>query len=295
VTGVSSDSMDRWSRWLLEHRFGGDAAQRERVLPQLLEFRDQVLAAAKIRPGDVVLDVGCGDGLLGVGALDAVGESGQVVFSDISSDLLNHCRAIVAELGLLDRSRFVHTGLPELASVDSESVDVAMTRSVLIYVDDKRLSFAALHRVLRPGGRVSMFEPINRFGHPEPPSRLLGLDVTGVEPMADQVKAAFRGYQPDSNPMVDFDERDLIVWAEDAGFGEVHLNYHVDIDQQPIEMTWPVLLRSSPNPLVPPLADVLAQALTLAEREVLEQRLQEQLSLGGANRRFASAYLMAIR
>ena len=45
-----------------------------------------------------------------------------------------------------------------------------MTRSVLIYVDDKRASFAALHRVLRPGGRVSMFEPINRFGHPEPPN-----------------------------------------------------------------------------------------------------------------------------
>ena len=123
VTGVSSDSMDRWSRWLLEHRFGGDAAQRERVLPKLLEFRDRVLAAAKIRPGDVVLDVGCGDGLLGMGALDAVGESGQVVFSDISSDLLNHCQAIVADLGLLDRCRFVHTGLPNLrASTPSRSM-----------------------------------------------------------------------------------------------------------------------------------------------------------------------------
>ncbi len=200
----------------------------------------------------------------------------------------------MAELGLLDRCRFVHTGLPELAGVDSESVDVAMTRSVLIYVDDKQASFAALHRVLRPGGRLSIFEPINRFGHPEPPSRLLGFDMTGLEPLADKIKAVYRGYQPDGNSMVDFDERDLIAWAEEAGFGEVHLDYRVDIDQQPIEMTWPVLLRSSPNPLVPPLSDVLDQALTAPEREVIVERLRQQLRLGVTHRRFASAYVTAI-
>jgi arsenite methyltransferase len=41
-----------------------------------------------------VLDVGCGDGLIAFGALDRVGEEGQVIFSDISQDLLDHCRSL---------------------------------------------------------------------------------------------------------------------------------------------------------------------------------------------------------
>jgi arsenite methyltransferase len=64
-------SGDRWAQWLLSKRFGGDPAARERMLPSLIEFRDKVLAGARIQAGDVVLDVGCGDGLLGVGALRA--------------------------------------------------------------------------------------------------------------------------------------------------------------------------------------------------------------------------------
>lgn len=47
--------------------------------------------------------------------------------------------------------------------VDDGSVDVVAIRSVLIYVEDKRRAFHELHRVLRRGGRLSLFEPINRF------------------------------------------------------------------------------------------------------------------------------------
>jgi len=129
------------------------------MLPQLAEFRDTVLAGARIRPGDVVLDVGCGDGLVGVGALDLVGDDGRVIFSDVSEELLDHCRALTAELGLAARCDFVRTALPDLDGIDTASVDVVTTRSVLIYVADKAGSFAAMHRVLRPGGRLSIFEP----------------------------------------------------------------------------------------------------------------------------------------
>ena len=51
------------------------------------------------------------------------------------------------------------------------------TRSVLIYVADKAAAFAAMYRVLRPGGRISLFEPINRLMFPEPPDRFWGYDV----------------------------------------------------------------------------------------------------------------------
>jgi ubiquinone/menaquinone biosynthesis C-methylase UbiE len=48
-------------------------------------------------------------------------------------------------------------------------VDAVTTRSVLIYVKDKRRASEEFHRVLKPGGRLSIFEPINSFTYPEPP------------------------------------------------------------------------------------------------------------------------------
>jgi arsenite methyltransferase len=58
---------------------------------------------------------------------------------------------------------------------------VVTTRSVLIYVKDKRrAAFEELHRVLKPGGRLSIFEPINNFTYPEPPHLFGGSDVTPV-------------------------------------------------------------------------------------------------------------------
>ncbi len=60
---------DRWAEWLLSRRHGNDAAVFERRLPNLHRFRDRVLDNAAIEPGDVILDIGAGDGLIGFGAM----------------------------------------------------------------------------------------------------------------------------------------------------------------------------------------------------------------------------------
>ena len=53
-------------------------------------------------------------------------------------------------------------------------MDIVTTRSVLIYVEDKRRAFEEFFRVLKPGGRISLFEPINRFNTlPGRPTRSL--------------------------------------------------------------------------------------------------------------------------
>lgn len=284
---------DKWADWLLERRFGGDAEERDRMVRRLGEFRDRVLAGAWIEPGDVVLDVGCGDGLLGVGATELVGESGTVIFSDVSTDLLTMCREITGELGVAGRCQFVHSGLPELEGIADASVDVAMTRSVLIYVADKATAFATLHRVLRAGGRLSIFEPINSFSHPEPPTMLWGVDVSGLEELAERVKRTYRRHQPDNDAMGGFDERDLLALAESAGFTEITLDYraHTGPDREPI--AWDTLVRMAPNPLVPSLHEVLDEAFTPAEREVLERHLREQVESGNRRTRIATAYLTA--
>jgi arsenite methyltransferase len=284
---------DRWSDWLLERRFGGDTALRDRMLPTLREYRDKVIAGARIRPGDVVLDVGCGDGLLGMAALDLVGDTGQVIFSDISADLLDRCREIAGELGAADRSRFVHTGLPGLAEIPDASVDVVMTRSVLIYVIDKAGSFTTFHRVLRVGGRLSMFEPINRFHGPGPDSELWGFDLTGLEAITRKVKQAHHAGKPDNDPMLDFDERDLLALAESTGLTELRLEYQAEIGHDPSVVDWEMLLRTAPNPLAQTYGELLNQALDPAERDALSERLRGRPH--SRHRRHAVAYLTAQR
>ena len=171
---------DHWAQWLLHRRFGGNHQQLKRMVERLSPIRDQVLEHARIREGESVLNVGCGDGLIAFGALDLVGEHGTVVFSDISQDLLNHCQTLAQQMQVLNRCQFLHASAQDLSALESQSVDVVTTRSVLMYVSERQQAFQHFYRVLRPNGRLSIYERINRFAFPEPPHRFLGYEVTPV-------------------------------------------------------------------------------------------------------------------
>jgi arsenite methyltransferase len=183
-------SADRWARWLGHDRHGGDREARERALALLAPIRERVLAGAELTGAETLLDLGCGEGLIGFGALEAL-PRGVVIFSDISAELVERCEEIAGELKVADRCRFLSCSADNLAPITDESVDVVTARSVLIYLDRsrKRRAFAEAGRVLRPGGRLSIFEPINRFSFPEPPGRLLGYDVSPIDEIASKVKS----------------------------------------------------------------------------------------------------------
>jgi arsenite methyltransferase len=156
---------DQWAEWIAERRHGSDPELLRQQLVLLAAVRDHVLSNAAIEPGQTVLDVGCGDGLIGFAAAEAVGPTGTVIFSDISPDLLDLCRDLATQHGLLDRCQFVQAPASHLAGIDDNSVDAVALRSVLIYEADKAAAFSEFHRVLRPGGRLSLFEPINRYSN----------------------------------------------------------------------------------------------------------------------------------
>jgi arsenite methyltransferase len=137
---------DRWAQWLLERRFpDGD---RRAPLQRLGRIRDKVLDNANVCGGEALLDVGCGDGLIGFGGLDR--GASHVVFSDVSQDLLDICESAASDLGLLDRCRFTLASADDLGAISGESVDVVTTRSVLIYVKDKERAFQEFYRVPSP-------------------------------------------------------------------------------------------------------------------------------------------------
>lgn len=79
-----------------------------------------------------MLDVGAGDGLIAFGALELVGSSGRVIFSDVSGPLLDHCRTLAEEAGVARRCQFVLAGAEDLSRIEAASVDAVTTRSVLI-------------------------------------------------------------------------------------------------------------------------------------------------------------------
>jgi arsenite methyltransferase len=259
--------------------------------------RDRVLAEADIQQGDVVLDVGTGSGLIAFGALPLVGEKGRVIFSDISETLLEHCRRVAAEQGATGRCDFLVDSADNLNGVSDRSVDVVTSRSVLIYVKDKASAFRELHRVLRPGGRLSVFEPINRFDYPWPEERLFGYDVGPIKDLAAKVMSVYHRLQPPDDPMLDFDERDLLRDVEDAGFGDIRLTLEVTIDSQPWAggCTWAAFLRVTGNPCVPSLGEVLDEALATDEKERFRAHLQPLVERGERTNHLALAYLRAVK
>jgi arsenite methyltransferase len=286
---------DKWSQWLLTRRDGDSAALRARNAPNLAAFRDGVLDRADLEPDDVVLDVGCGTGLIAFGALERLGPTGRVIFSDVSRDLLDECRRTADGD---PRCRFVHAPAENLTGVDDASVDVVTTRSVLIYSHDKPAAFAEFARVLRPGGRLSLFEPINRFATLLRPDDLFGVGDSPVRDLLVKVRGVYRGGAgPAEGPMVDFDERDLLGWAVAAGFGAVELDYRaqVDVPAEPIG-DWETLQRVAPNPLVPTYGEAIAAALTDDERDRLDAYMTARAAAGTPTRRtMATAFLRALR
>jgi arsenite methyltransferase len=294
---VSAARRDRWSEWLLRHRHGNDPERQKAMLEQLTQIRDGVLDRVQLDAGDTLIDVGCGDGLIGFGALDRVGPTGRVIFADVSQDLLDLCRQRAHEMGAVERCVFVHSSADRLDAVAGDSVDAVTTRSVLIYVADKPACFRQFHRVLRPGGRLSVYEPINAFAaRTGSDGRFWGYDIAPVAELASKVKALYVGLQPsDTDPMLDFDERDLLHAAEQAGFTEIHLELRVDIEPQLPPLAWDVFAHSSGNPLIPTVAEALAQTLSPDETERFQAHLRPLVEAGRGERRLAMASLSATK
>jgi arsenite methyltransferase len=293
---VTDEGRDRWADWLLERRHGGDPEALKQVGSQLAAIRDRVLDRADPAPGGTVLDVGCGDGLIAFGALDRVGPAGTVVFSDISADLLEVCRERAREIGVVDLCEFVRAAADDLSPVGDASVDVVTTRSVLIYVADKAGCFREFARVLRPGGRLSAYEPINAYPAWRDDDTYCGYDVTPVADLAAKLHALYATYQPaDSDPMCDFDERDLLRSAERAGFAEIHLDLRADLEPRLPPRRWDGFVDSAPNPLVPTTAEAIAAALTDEEAERFVTHLRPLVENGTGTHRLATAHLWAVK
>lgn len=285
---------DKWAEWVLDRGHGG-LGEEERVdLDYLGPIRDRVLDAAAIEPGNTVLDVGAGQGLIAFAALDRVGERGRVIFSDISESLLDHCRSTAERLGVFDRSSFVRAPAEDLSTFEDASVDVVTARSVLIYVSEKERAFKEFRRVLRPGGRLSIFEPINRYFE-MPEDDFWGFDASGVRDLVAKMNAyeGWDGEPDETDPMMNFGERDLYDWARSAGFDEVRMTLVVERTSGSWVKDWDSLLKTAPNPNAHTVGEIIMGALTPEEASCFESHMKPVIDQQLAVMESAFAYLVA--
>jgi arsenite methyltransferase len=225
-----------------------------------------------------------------------VGEAGKVLFSDVSEELLDDCRRRVDELGVTGRCGFLRASADDLSSLPAQAVNLVTLKAVLIFVADKRRAFQEFYRVLGTGGRLYVEEPINRFAFPEPDHLFWGYDVAPIQDLAHKVRAVYRRIQPpDSDPMLDFDERDLMALAEEAGFTSVRIEYQAGTERRKGPVEWGRFWDSAPNLRVPTLEEAVAQALTPDEAEEFVAYLKPRVGAETITLRWARSYLWAVK
>jgi arsenite methyltransferase len=292
---------DKWLRWLAETRFGGDQKATARGLKALTRVRDRLLKRSGLTDGKVLLDVGTGEGLVGFGALAKVEPGGRVIFSDISDSCLEFTRSAAERLGVVDRCSFVRASADDLTQIEDESVDVVATRSVLIYVADKSRAFKEFLRVLKPGGRTALFEPIadnrmkedaafwNLARRPGTPD-----EIAPIKDLLDKVGAWWKSHRQVNEAMTNFNERDLVRMCVEAGFAAVHTELYLDVGPM-APRSWEFFLNSSPNPLIPSFAEVQKEIFNDEERERYERHLSPLIERGGQPFRSQGSYTWAFK
>lgn len=171
---------------------------------------------AKLGPGQVIGDFGCGPGHAAIEFAKRVGSSGHVHAFDINAQFVKRARDRAVAQGLADRIT-VHllkdAGLP----CDDARLDRIIARNTIIYVDDTVETFKEFRRVLRPGGIAHAIEGDWRLTAVEP--------VPTEEWRAVIEAASWAWPRPEMG-------RKLFGCARQAGFQDVAIRVLISPDTQ---------------------------------------------------------------
>jgi SAM-dependent methyltransferase len=132
------------------------------------------LVIAGLSEGETVLDLGCGAGFDSLLAARQVGDKGQVIGVDLTEEMIEKAREN-ARLGGFSNVEFRFGEIESLPLPDN-SVDVVMSNCVINLSPEKDRVFAEAFRVLRPGGRLGIF------------------DVVATAPLPDELKKDLSAY-----------------------------------------------------------------------------------------------------
>lgn len=119
---------------------------------QLRPAQDLMLSMTALQPGERVLDIACGTGLVTFRAADAVGSTGFVAASDISEDMVAVVSAAAATRGIAGDFRRMDA---ETLEFDPGTFDAVICALGLMYVAEPPNAVREMKRMLKPGGRAA--------------------------------------------------------------------------------------------------------------------------------------------
>jgi len=140
----------------------------------------EAMKALDLKPGENVLDIGCGCGQTTGDIANRVGPAGSVTGVDISAPMLEIARARPPETSS-GRIEFRQLDV-QTEELGSAGYDVAFSRFGVMFFSEPVVAFTNIHRALRPGGRLGfvcwqplssnpwMLEPLEAVRSLLPPS-----------------------------------------------------------------------------------------------------------------------------
>jgi SAM-dependent methyltransferase len=226
------------------------------------------LAAARVRPGERVLDVGCGCGDTTI-ALSTVGAS--VLGVDVSAPMLARARS---------RDASIEYQQADAATTDfARAFDLVFSRFGVMFFDDPTAAFKNLYNALKPGGRLL-------FVCWQPPA---------VNPWMATAGRAIAPYLPPSDeapnprapgPFAFADARYVEQILQDAGFSEIQINAHEESLKVADTLAEAVQFQTRVGPAARVMAelegDQRAQALAAVEEALRPFDAEDGLHLDSA-------------
>lgn len=133
-----------------------------------------------VKPGDTVIDLGCGGGFFSVALAKMVGKNGHVIAMDLQQEMLSISREFAAKKGVLDRITLHRCQEDDIALPDTQ-VDFALAFYVVHEVPDRQRFLKQVTALLKPDAHFMLIEPTHHVKEPQFKQMLEEAESVGLQ------------------------------------------------------------------------------------------------------------------